>query len=73
MKSKFPKMQWKVSKYRRDQRSGVINPVKPSDYYKYLAGVIDSEQKPNRASSKGLQLDDQRNQETTRFDGLQRR
>lgn len=51
MKNKFPKMQWKISKYRRDQRSGVLNPVRPGDYYKYLAGVIDSEQEPNRASS----------------------
>ena len=50
-KSKFPQMQWKISKYRRDQRSGVLNPVRPGDYYKYLAGVIDSEQEPNRASS----------------------
>lgn len=49
-KNVFPKMQWKVSKYRRDQRSGVLNPVRPGDYYKYLTGGIDSEQKSNRAN-----------------------
>lgn len=36
MKNKFPKMQWKVSKYRRDQRSGTLKPIKRSDYIKLM-------------------------------------
>lgn len=43
-KNVFPQMQWKVSKYRRDRRSGVINPIRPGDYYKYLVGVDNHEQ-----------------------------
>ncbi|WP_411955133.1 hypothetical protein ACKXGF_05060 [Alkalibacillus sp. S2W] len=31
----------KVSSYRKEKRSGVLNPVKPSQYFKYLAGELD--------------------------------
>lgn len=31
------KMQWVVNEYRKDRRTGAINPVKASDYYKELA------------------------------------
>lgn len=31
------KMQWVVNEYRKDRRTGAIQPVKASDYYKELA------------------------------------
>lgn len=30
------KMKWKVHELRRDKRTGVLMPVRPSKYYKYL-------------------------------------
>lgn len=30
------KIRWKVSRLRRDKRTGVLQPVKQSDYAKYL-------------------------------------
>lgn len=30
-------IKWKISRYRKDMRSGVLNPIKPSEYYKYLS------------------------------------
>lgn len=54
-------IKWKISKYRRDKRHGVISPVKPSKYYKHLLeGVGFDEQKRDRTSTKGLQLDVER-------------
>lgn len=54
-------IKWKISKYRKDKRHGAISPIKPSKYYKYLLeGVDRHEQKGNRASVEGLQLDDKR-------------
>ncbi|NIK12857.1 hypothetical protein [Alkalibacillus almallahensis] len=41
----------KVSKHRREKRSGVLNPVKPSKYFKYLAGELENGK--NESESKG--------------------
>ncbi|MDQ0158822.1 hypothetical protein [Alkalibacillus salilacus] len=32
----------KVHPHRRDKRTGALNPVKPSKYFKYLAGELEN-------------------------------
>nr|WP_289038254.1 hypothetical protein [uncultured Allobacillus sp.] len=34
-------IKWTINKYREDKRTGVLNPVEPSDYFKFLAGEGD--------------------------------
>ncbi|GAB3801578.1 hypothetical protein GCM10028868_26630 [Virgibacillus kimchii] len=52
---------WKISKYRKDKRTGPISPVEASEYYKYLLeGVGFDERKRDRKSNLSISLEKKR-------------
>lgn len=62
---------WKISEYRKDKRTGVISPVKPSEYYQSLSeGMGWNERKADRERITRLQLDDKRDQKAASVNGI---
>ncbi len=50
------KIIWKISRYRKDKRTGAISPIKPSKYFEYLAneGAGWNERKADRKRTERL-------------------